>query len=326
MRLKDKLKGAGSVVRFKLFGKKAPLVVTWAVTNRCNFRCSYCGRGRSHSPELMTESALGIINQLSSLGCARISFSGGEPLLREDIGELLTYCKEKKISTTLITNGSLLAERIKEVKDADLIELSLDGPSIVNDLARSEGAFVKIAEAAKMIRSLGIKLIFNTVLTKYNIKYIDFMLDFSSKNNAAVMFGPVSNIHAKNIPIENLLPKKEEFIKAIEKLICEKNNGSPVANSSAALNYLRSWPYPKKITCYAGKAFCHISSDGKLYPCVAMEDKLVTLNCVNNGFEKAFKKMPEKIQCEGCWCIGTLEFNRLLACRPSALFSLWNLA
>ena len=326
MQLKNKLRAANSVIKFKLFGKKAPLVVTWAVTNRCNFRCAYCGRGRNTVFELSTESALRIIDQLSGLGCARISFSGGEPLLREDIGELLRYCKEKKISTTLITNGSLLAQRIEEVKDVDLIGLSLDGPSIVNDQLRSKGAFTKISEAVKMIRDSGIKSIFNTVLTKYNLRYIDFMLDFSSKNNAAVMFGPVSNIHTKDVSIENLLPEKKEFVRVIERLICKKKNGSPIVNSLTALTYLRNWPYPKKITCYAGKAFCHIASDGKLYPCVAMEDRLIAINCADVDFEEAFKKIPGRNQCGGCWCAGTLEFNRLLSCRPSALVSLWKIA
>jgi len=306
-------------MKVKVLGRRAPVVVTWAITNRCNYQCKYCDRWQRDSKDISTDDALAIIDQLSRLGCVRISFSGGEPLLREDLEIILNYCKEKQISSTLISNGSLVVERIKQLINVDLLELSLDGPRQVNDFARSEGAFDRTLTAAKAARDKGIKFFFNTTLTKYNLDCVGYMLDVSSEYNTGVMFGPASYIHSCSKTASSLMPGREEFYQTIDKLLYEKRKGKPVLNSASALKYMKAWPNPGKISCYAGRAFCHIGADGRLYNCVAMEQRIDAPDCINTDFEEAFNKLFNDTFCNGCWCTGTLEFNRLLALKPSVI-------
>ncbi|MFC1632365.1 radical SAM protein [Candidatus Omnitrophota bacterium] len=326
MKLTNKLKALTAISNVKLFRKRIPLVVTWPITNRCNFQCQYCGRWQGEAEEVSTEEALAIIDQLSNLGCLRISFSGGEPLLREDFGTLIAYCKKKSITTTVISNGSLIPQKIDQLKDVDLIELSLDGAREVNDAVRSNGSFDKILLAAAVAQGAGIKVFFNAVLTKYNLDHIDCILSIGRQYNTGVLFGPVSYIHSKGVSVKHLFPRKDEFRQAVDKLIHEKRNGAPVINSMASLKYMKGWPQPKRIQCYAGKAFCHITAEGRLYPCVAMEDRFKASYCKGKNFKLALKNLSKGNYCQGCWCTGTLEFNRLLAFKISALFTLWRLS
>ena len=85
MKLRNKLKIAKETLEVKFLKKKIPIAVTWAITNTCNLQCRYCGRWKTNSDELSTQEAKIIIEQLAHAGCMRISFLGGEPLLRKDI-------------------------------------------------------------------------------------------------------------------------------------------------------------------------------------------------------------------------------------------------
>ena len=90
MKIKDKIFIGHSILKSKLLKKSSPLTVGWSLTNRCNHECKYCGIPNVKSNELTTEQIFSIIDELSELGTKIIQFTGGEPLLRDDIGKI-TY-------------------------------------------------------------------------------------------------------------------------------------------------------------------------------------------------------------------------------------------
>ena len=110
-----------------------PLLASLAVTYRCNQRCSYCElpeRGIADK-ELQTEGFKKIIDQLIKLEASSISFTGGEPLIRKDVPELIRYIKKSGTSTNLTTNGMLITPELSEV----IIDAGLDSIGISLDSA-----------------------------------------------------------------------------------------------------------------------------------------------------------------------------------------------
>ena len=108
MQLKNQFKIIKSILNQRLFNKKIPLSVSWTLTNRCNKKCFYCNLPNITSKELTTKQTFSIIDELASLGTQRIGFTGGEPLLRKDIGEIINYSHSKGIFTGMVSNGSLV--------------------------------------------------------------------------------------------------------------------------------------------------------------------------------------------------------------------------
>jgi len=327
MRLSKKLKACKEIFKIKMFGKRMPLAVTWSITDRCNFQCYYCGRWKMSTQELSTDDAMALISGLANARCLRIVFGGGEPLLRKDIGLLIDFCKKKGISTGLISNGYFLAERIDEIRNIDTLALSIDGIGGVCDFIRgTSGAYENVVAAIKIARKKKIRVILNTVLTRYNLDQVDLIIEFATKHGAGVMFGPVSSIHFGGSAIDSLVPGKSEFRNIIDTLVGYKKDKKPILNSLAALHYMHDWPYYKQIPCYAGRVFCHISANGSFYPCVALEGS-VTASCLRHDFSEVLEAVSHKTRhCNGCWCTGTLEFNQMLSLKLTALMSILHFA
>lgn len=323
MRLSKKIKACKEIFRIKIFGKRLPLAVTWSITDRCNFQCQYCGRWKMNTQELSTDDALSLIEDLARARCLRIVFGGGEPLLRKDIGLLIDFCKRLGISTGLISNGYFLVERMDEIRNVDTLALSIDGKGSVCDFIRGkEGAYEKVSAALKRADKQKMRVILNTVLTRYNLSQVDWIIEFALEHHIKVMFGPVSYIHFGGSAIDSLLPDTSEFQNAIDKLIEYKKGNKPILNSLSALWYMRDWPYYTQMVCYAGRAFCHISANGRFYPCAALEGDVMT-SCVSHDFGEILKTVSRQTRyCKGCWCTGTLEFNQMLSLRATALKSI----
>src|SRR3989338_7539531 len=132
---------SGSPRLLQFSNEKRPVIV-WNVTRRCNLHCVHCYSDSFDHPyndELTTEEGINLINDLAEFKCPVIIFSGGDPLLREDLFYLAKYAKFRGIRTALSTNGILvddnMADKIKEAGFA-YGGVSLDGIGEVNDSFR----------------------------------------------------------------------------------------------------------------------------------------------------------------------------------------------
>jgi len=128
-----------------------PEHVYFSLTNRCNLRCKMCGVSKDSTPEdyeLPTEKVKDIIMQIKEMGINHIIFSGGEPLLRKDLVEIVRFAHENNIKMVdLITNGTMLDDVIiKELAEAGLnyIGISIDGLSQASSKIRGPGVFEKV--------------------------------------------------------------------------------------------------------------------------------------------------------------------------------------
>jgi len=105
--------------RVSILKHRRPITVNLEITYRCNSNCKYCPTEKLNEKnsqeikkEMTTEQIFSMIDELSGIGMKRLAIGGGEPLLREDIGEIINYAKQKKIFTFISTNGILLPKKL----------------------------------------------------------------------------------------------------------------------------------------------------------------------------------------------------------------------
>ena len=126
-------------------------IVVWNCTRKCNLHCIHCYSNANASAsfdELSTEDAITFIRDLADFGVPVLLFSGGEPLLREDIFELANFAREQGIRTALSTNGTLISDKIAEkIKGAGFAEvgISIDGIGAKNDSFRGQNGAYRAA-------------------------------------------------------------------------------------------------------------------------------------------------------------------------------------
>jgi MoaA/NifB/PqqE/SkfB family radical SAM enzyme len=165
-------------------GKQEPIIgpvkAVWEVLNICNARCRTCDRWKEKSDPTILSTAEGksLIRQLADAGVLNLTFTGGEPLLRKDIYELIACAKQYRLSTSLYSNGLLInARRARDLIDfgLDLIYISIDGstPALNDGLRGISGYFdlaMKGIESLKSLRNNGNPRIFVAVtITKQNM-------------------------------------------------------------------------------------------------------------------------------------------------------------
>lgn len=112
-----------------LFNRNKPFHIHFCPTNRCNLRCHYCQIWKEKTEELDTEKWKMIVDKIDALGVASVAFTGGEPMLRDDIFEIIDYIKSKGLYVKLTSNGALPIERYEKLLKTkiDNISISLDG-------------------------------------------------------------------------------------------------------------------------------------------------------------------------------------------------------
>jgi len=147
--------------------ERKPEFVGWEITKRCNLRCPHCysSSTASFGHQLSSSECLEVIDSLINLGTRIISWTGGEPLLREDLEALVSYAKNKGgIVSGFTTNALLLNQnRAKALKEAGIehLQISLDGSTPErNSRMRhtTEDDFWKIIDAVRICKRLDIKM------------------------------------------------------------------------------------------------------------------------------------------------------------------------
>jgi len=170
--------------------------VYWESTAGCNLRCIHCRRldvlDKPDPDELTTAQAKALIDEVAAFGRPVFIFSGGEPLVRQDIFELAAYAKKKGLPIALATNGTLvdqaMARRIKEA-GISYASVSLDGSqAATHDKFRGAGAFAKALEGLRYMQEGGIKVQVNFTMTKMNVQDVPAVYELTRESKAIALF------------------------------------------------------------------------------------------------------------------------------------------
>ncbi|MFZ5867588.1 MAG: 12,18-didecarboxysiroheme deacetylase [Thermodesulfobacteriota bacterium] len=166
------------------FSKDKKPVVVWNVTRRCNLKCVHCysqSEDLDYKGELSTEEGKALIDDLAQFGSPVILFSGGEPLIRPDILELIGYAVEKGLRAVVSTNGTLisrpLAEKLHQI-GLSYVGISLDGLESVHDAFRGvRGTFERVLRSIKHCQDVGLKVGLRFTINKRNYQDIPGIFD-----------------------------------------------------------------------------------------------------------------------------------------------------
>ncbi|HEY4707245.1 MAG TPA: radical SAM protein [Thermodesulfobacteriota bacterium] len=159
-------------------------VVVWNVTRSCPLSCVHCynDSGKKTYPgELSTKEAISVIDSLASFQVPAIIFSGGDPLERPDIFELIEYAGSKGVRTILSTNGILSdKETAQRIKDSGIVYVgvSIDGGEEINDRLRGmRGGFRKAVDGMRLCRDLGLVVGVRFTMSKKTVGELPFIFD-----------------------------------------------------------------------------------------------------------------------------------------------------
>ena len=132
MRISQAIRAGKGVLAARLLGRRLPLAVWIDVTNRCPADCAYCDIWKSGKRDMPLDGLLRIIDELADMGCVRLHLTGGDPLMRDDIGEIIGRGREKGLLVTLSVREHLVQRRLEALERADMVFLSFEGPRAVS--------------------------------------------------------------------------------------------------------------------------------------------------------------------------------------------------
>jgi MoaA/NifB/PqqE/SkfB family radical SAM enzyme len=285
-----------------------------------------------------TEKLKSILLEMKKCGTKRVQFTGGEPMMREDIGEIIRYSKELGFFVGLSTNGHQIAGRLEELKGVDIVFLSYDGPGKAHVSLRGEQNLKEVYSALDCLKKEGIKVWTTTVVTKKNKNSIEDIVRFAKKNKILANFTRLefvlnseNSLHPLLEDVKELALSEEERKKVFRKLIDLKTAGYPIGCSFPYLYSVLEWPYNNRITdsklvkryrCWAGRAYGHLESDGKLYSCGWDSLRGSTgVDVLSKGFKSAWKNLVFSKNCRSCSHACGVENNLLFSLNYA---SLWN--
>lgn len=326
---------AWKIVKTKAGITRIPLITNLTLTYRCNLRCRYCEVWKRPGSEMNTATILRLIDEIAAAGTERLSLGGGEPMLRPDLGEIIAHARKRRLTTNLLSNGLQVRRRIGELAGLDFLAISLDGAAAAHDHARGAGSYDSALDAIRAARAAGIEVWTTTVLTRFNLDQIPAVLEIARREGARASFLPVMNESLRARNFEDLAPDREALVAAMDLLLTEKSRrGTPLAASAALLRFYRDrWrrDLPARdrgawqggtLRCQAGRLFCSIAPDGRLYPCNYLHatDENASASSSDTGFAEALARL-ETPDCAGCWCDSFIDANLVFSLHPGALLN-----
>jgi len=295
--------------------------VILSITNRCNLRCAMCQiPEKNGKPELNTEQCKGLIRDAARLCPESIVFSGGEPLLRQDIFELMSLVRELKINTCLTSNGTLIDETIAERLAASgigVVNISLEGPEAVHDALRGKGSFKRALKALEILSAKKIETTIATIVCRQNYQTLPDVMDLARRHGvSSVKFQPFSDIFLIDkdkrqdffIPgalIADVQASLERVMELAKSYRIETNPKGYLLDMALYLCDLKQ--EFKEHSCRALWTSCPISAEGDVFLCWVLSGKPLgniaqgsLLNIWNSGEHDRRRQDVLRAGCHGC--------------------------
>jgi len=243
-------------------------------TFKCNQQCIYCynkkDRDRSTGGELTTGEWFGVLDQARKFGIKNIMFTGGEPLLRDDIFEIARYANGVGMRSQLLTNARLIGgHNIDDIMNAfGTVGFSLDSHlEERNDFLRGRGSYRATIDAMRMLKKNDRVFSAKAVITKHNVWDLPglvqfYMEEFENGSIIPNLYIPPSR------DMIGLLPALEDYMAAMEKVteFLDRHYGGD------KISLLRFHGIPnRQYQCGAAAGEISIGPDGSVYPCQALQ-------------------------------------------------------
>lgn len=257
------------------------------LTYSCPLQCPYCSNPLdyvNHNNELSTEDWKRVLSQARKMGAVQLGFSGGEPLVRKDLVELVGYARELGYYSNLITSGyGLTEEKIIELKQAGLdhIQVSIQASTQeLNDHIAGTASFEHKKEVTRLVKKHGYPMVLCVVIHRENIEQMPQILEMAENLGADYLELANTQYHGwAHINRDVLLPTQEQFIKAEAIAQAYKET----VKGKMTIYYVVPDYYedrPKPCMNRWGTTFLTIAPDGMALPCHSARE-LPNLDCPN---------------------------------------------
>jgi len=270
-----------------------PIHPVWEVTSACNLNCKHChaSGGRQMADELTTEEGRGLIRQIAAIDEFRmLVLSGGEPLVRPDIIELVSYASGLGLEISIATNATLITpEMASKLKKAGAVNVAigLDGATEnTHDAIRSTpGCFKQTMRGIEATKDAGLALQINITMMKHNYHEIPALLDMTNEFGADIvlLYNLVPEGRGREGEIEL---SRDQFQDIIEFVSERQRTIVPIVEPTCSPQY---WAYlmskfnengnghkehkPGRLAtfafkgCAAGNGLCYVKPNGEVWPC-----------------------------------------------------------
>jgi MoaA/NifB/PqqE/SkfB family radical SAM enzyme len=273
------LKKAASIATRSLSPGK-PHHAQWLVTRKCNYRCVGCNVWKEQDEnELSAQEIKKGLDILKDLGIMELTISGGDPLLRPDIDEIISYAADRFI-LTVYDNGSMAAKKVDALRKVDFAAISIDSlDEAKNDAIKAvPGAWKKAMEAVETLRSEGIRVAVTPTISQKNLyEIVDLTNHFTSKGipmwyclysyDTSVDSNQLFRIGKAND--EFVITDKKAMVNLCNQLIEIRKKNKHMLITSKLLEALRSlYDEEKRIwKCQALKSFLVVDHLGRVSGC-----------------------------------------------------------
>ncbi|MFC1643802.1 radical SAM protein [Candidatus Omnitrophota bacterium] len=275
-----------------------PILPTLFITLRCNLNCSYCGLIKKRTKELSTEDTFRLLGKIRPHNAA-LSISGGEPLVRADITEVLKKAKELGFAPVFLnTNALLIHEKEEVLKYVDYLIVSLDSLNenkwdrILGVEGASKTISGNIKTCSKLQKKYGFKMIINSVITPETIPDIYEVMNLCREHDLLVSPVPEDQWSSVNAGLAN----NPGYYRLIEDIIAMKKGGNKnIILSDVFLDQIIKF---EKHNCFP-TLVPRIYPDGSVfYPCTPVGNvhgNLLDYPNLNTMLKRAYKKekLPE---------------------------------
>ncbi|MFN8646896.1 MAG: pyrroloquinoline quinone biosynthesis protein PqqE [Gemmatimonadales bacterium] len=251
-----------------------PTTLLAELTYRCPLHCPYCSNPLEMSradAELGTEDWKRVFTQARELGVLQLGLSGGEPLVRKDLEELVAHARAEGLYTTLVTSGLGLtrarAERL-QAAGIDHVQVSFQDTDPVN-ADRIAGITLgrQKQDAARLVKELGLAFSVNVVLHRGNLDRLPEIIDFAAEAGADRL--ELANTQYYGWALRNrgmLMPTREQVERSrrVAEAAIERHRGG-MQIIYVLPDYYEAWPKP----CYGGwgNVYILLTPDGRALPC-----------------------------------------------------------
>ena len=257
-----------------------PYKVTIELTNKCNLRCNFCQRWKIQDEGLSTDEWKKILADLKRNHVKTVSLSGGEPLLRKDIFELINFCRNIGLSATLDTNGILVSKFANKIMGSGLkaIHFSIDSsdPKVHDYLRGVKGAFDMTVKGIESLSERGnMKLYIGTAITKKSYSKVDELIRLAKGFHAdGITFIKLYDFPSGNFAVEDKSLKEiswDIFLKSTEEHLEPRFSTIPLSYYRKIKEFVKNPDtFYSNMRCIAGFMHAHIDCRGAVYPCFTM--------------------------------------------------------
>jgi len=286
-----------------------PLKVLLELTYACNFRCLHCYNVKEAKKELNTSQVKEILKELERSGCFHVGLTGGEPLVRKDIFEILDFAKQSGLRITILTNGYLIdrkaADRIAGLGTSlNKVDISILGrdKKTFESITRKKGSFTKTKKAIRLLKQRGVDVMIKPTLMRQNKDGFTGIREMATSSGCMFRYSPTLNAKTDGSkgPLKYRLSPEEmiEVLKEFSGTNKQPKIKRPVRILPGKNRFFR---------CGSGKTEASINPYGELKLCPEINQPVYDI--LGLGLDRAWRRLKKYVKrlensryvCKSCY-------------------------